>query len=232
MGSVKGVPKRRVFWCLVLFLVLFGTASWAQSVTKDILVIEGRNDNIENVLAALGFGARIDTVPADNSLMNVDFGRYKALFINCSYGSITDRPGEDLLDKVKTFVQGGGMLYVTDDSANFLKSWDAEMGYDIAYDRHSFRSGIWKTDVPDAALRAKFPAERFDADGSIVIYRSSDNGEPILDPGRATVLLRNSANPGPSNAEPFQVQAIDFRPYGSNGGRVVYTTFHNHNNPP
>jgi hypothetical protein len=216
---------------LAVLLLVFGVFGAEAASSKDLLVIEGGYDNIEGILETLGFKERMDVVP-DNPgiLVGLNFGDYKALFINCDYGKTTDRPDQALLDRVKAFVEGGGMLYVTDDSANFLKSWDTEMDYTISYDSGNFKGGNWKTTVVDAALKAAFPADRFDANGSVIIHHTSDNGEPILDPGRAAVLLKNAADPQNSSAVPGQVQAIDFKPAA--GGRVVYTTFHNHHGAP
>jgi hypothetical protein len=218
-----------VFAIMLVLLTLVSGAVAADVNGKELLVIKGYYDRIEDVLADLGFENLINLVEDDNRVMNIDFSEYTSLFMNCDYGSLTDRPSQAFLDKVKAFVHGGGMLYVTDDSANFLKNWDSEMEYVISYDYGNFRSGNWKTSVIDPALKARFPADRFDANGNILIQHTTDNGEPIVNPGKATVLLQNADNPENPNAQPGQVQAIDFRPAA--GGRVVYTTFHNHQGP-
>ncbi len=218
--------KRFGWMAAVAFFAVLAGLSQGWAATKDLLVIKGRYDRIENVLTTLGFAERTDVVPDDEAIKTMNFSSYKALFINCDYSGITDVPDQALLDKVRDYVHGGGMLYVTDDAANFLKSWDAEKGYTIQYDQGSFGVGNWKTVVADAALKAKFSSDRFDASGNIVIHHSDDNGEPILNPGSASVLLKNAAGVGNAEATADQVQAIDFRPAA--GGRVVYTTFHNH----
>lgn len=218
---------KKLGWAVAVafFAVLIGMSQgWA--ATKDLLVIKGEYDRIENVLTALGFAERMDVVPDDEAIKTMNFSNYKALFINCDYDGITDKPDQALLNKVRDYVHGGGMLYVTDDAANFLQSWDTEIGYSIIYDSDSFHSGNWETVVADAALKAKFSSDRFDASGNIIIHHTYDNGEPIVNSGSASVLLKNAANVSNTEATANQVQAIDFRP--SKGGRVVYTTFHNH----
>jgi hypothetical protein len=222
-----------VFLLALAFLLVNGDlrpAMAAPSEGADLLVIEPRfsYDKIENVLGEMGFGDRIDVVPS-GSAYNTDFEKYKALFINCDYGGNLHYPSNLMLNKIKTFVEGGGMLYITDASANVLENWETEIGYVIGGGSFS-KAGNWKTQVGDAALRTKFPQSHFDTGGSILIHHGNDNGMPILDPGAATVLLRNSASPGPSDAVPNQVQAIEFRPAA--GGRVVYTTFHAHFDNP
>jgi hypothetical protein len=208
---------------LGILLALFLMSGAAFAAGKDLLVVEGSYDNIEDVLKALGLEDRTELIPNGKSDITaaLDSGNYKALFINCGSGQ-GNTPDPDLIERVRDFVHGGGMLYVTDHAANFLEAWDAEMGYDIDYDLHDYDSGNRRTAVVDPALRAQFPPSRFDAGGSILIYHSADDGEPILDPGTATVLLRNASD----EERPDRVQAIDFKPAA--GGRVVYTTFHNH----
>ncbi len=222
--------KTRVSILLLALFIGLWLASGAFAATRDLLVIRGQYDRIEGVLSDLGFGDRMDVVADDSSVLSMNFSQYSAIFINCDYDNPTDKPDAAFLEKIKAFVHGGGMIYVTDDAANFLKNWEGEMQYTINYDSEVWGSGNWRTTVVDPALRAKFPSDRFDSNGDVVIHHSYDNGEQIVNAGRATVLLKNGSDPG-IDPDGFpvvagQVQAIDFRP--SAGGRVVYTTFHNH----
>jgi len=219
--------RRKFLFIAVVFVLAAFICSAAFAANKELLVVEGSFDKIEDVLITLGLQDRVELIGNTKAaiMRAIDSGDYKSLFINCGSGQ-TDRPDQDLVNKVRDFVHGGGMLYVTDHAANFLKPWEAEMEFIINYDRGNYSSGNWRTTVVDPALRAKFPADRFNASGDIIIHHSTDNGEPISNPGKASVLLQNAAYGSGVNFVPRQAQAIEFKPAA--GGRVVYTTFHNH----
>lgn len=113
--------------------------------SANMAVVTGAYDEIENVLAKLGFGevddyGQLDTsadydfdlidggysadavMTAEELLSDIEaMNEYDIIFINCgtSYESLLSEP--DVLANIQEYVEGGGKLYVTDLSYDYLE---------------------------------------------------------------------------------------------------------------
>jgi len=177
---------------------------------SSILVSPKGYDDVYVILAQLGFG-HAHQLPenemerlADRSFL-AQFGN---IFLNCHRAF--DSPDAEVVFAMHDFVEAGGVLYGSDWASTLIA---AAFGGEIVFSRHSGQNGIVKAKVKDASLRRALGPEvniNFDMTSWDRVERP---------PSAAQVYFYDE-----SWAHPLALQF----PYGSAGGKIVYTSYHHH----
>jgi hypothetical protein len=176
--------------------------------------VRGSFDSIQQVLTRLGFTAQ--ELKAEH-LSTVDLSTYSAVFLNCGlnesfvYDEVTP-------ERLKAFVQGGGVLYASDWAESYVQAaFPGRVGF--LEDTREGKDAVQQAVVLDEGLKRALGREQasinFDSSGWAVIDSV---------PTGTSVLVR-----GPVQTE--QGATLPDRPYmvqfQEGQGRVNYTSFHN-----
>jgi len=216
----------------------------------------GYYDEIENVLAKLGFGSvdgmgRLDeTAPFDFTLVDgseslgdeyedfedfvsdpANLAQYDIIFINCGQYEQTFFTNPTFVNNLRTYVDAGGSLYASDWAYDFVEvafpeSVDFE-GNDAQTNSAAVgESGPMTAQVSDPALATAL--------GGSTVSLNYDLPQwvvPTSAAGNARVLVTGNASA--FNYQTFQTYNVPNAPlavqfhFGQNGGSVIYTSFHN-----
>lgn len=208
------------------------------STAAKIMVVTGDWDAIENTLKKLYL--KYDTVdgktpggPNSGGTISPDavnfftnstkLNSYDVVFIDCSNTGKEnmDSYGSEISKNLKAFVAKGGSIYASDYALPYLTgTWP---GYILG--------GAWS-----ASGWSKYPGEVVDKDLAAYLGKTVVDIEYGLGPltcvtgiGPETHLFINSQKPisGCSGTQ----MMMSFQPEGETGGRVIYTTFHNDEQP-
>jgi hypothetical protein len=195
----------------------------------DIAVLQGSYDKVEELLDALGLeydlipnvGDKQEKFLASSSTL----GAYDLIFLNCGMDEDWRYSAAELVGaNIKSWVQGGGSLYASDWAFHAIEAsfpqaidfWGADAFPDEAY---GGEAGYLQADVLDATMQAVLGSNtamlNYDLSGWAVAEGAADQVEILLT-GSAPIFWTNK----PLQDAPL---AVKFE----NGGRVVFTTFHN-----
>ncbi len=177
--------------------------------------VRGSFDSIQEVLTRLGFTAQ--ELEAEQ-LSTVDLSGYSALFLNCGlddsfvYDEVTP-------ERLKAFVQGGGVLYASDWAESYVQAaFPGRVGF-RAEDTRAGQEGVQQAVVLDEGLKRALGREQasinFDSAGWAVIDSV---------PANTTVLARGPAPLTVGGTLPDRPYMVQFQ---EGQGRVNYTSFHN-----
>ena len=176
--------------------------------SAQLAYVNGSYDSIEDVVTDLGN----EITQIDGSdLANPDVtGQYGVIFINCGTNTT---PTEGIVNNLRTFVQNGGVLYVSDWASTFVEALYPD---DIETSRTGQAQEVTGTILEEDV--------RLFVDGRSEIEIAYDLGQwaRVTDLGpNATVLVEGVVNDEGNAPEPLAVLVE------RGEGRVVYTTFHN-----
>ncbi len=215
-----------------------------------VAVVTGKWDAIENTLVNLWFhfnmfdglmegadsgmpeGARLlggqeakDKFGAKKKLLD-DFD---ILFINCgdSPDWILDEMGTDVVTTLRQFVMNGNSVYISDWASVYMtRAWPAAWNGSLIRDfpGNGMKPLEVQSTVVDTDLAAYLqkPTARIDY-GLSPLTSITGTG-----PTETMVHLKGPNSAHDNDIEPFM---ISFQPYGETGGRVIYTNFHNDEQP-
>lgn len=170
-------------------------------------------DDIGKVLDNLNAGnIAWDSVPSDVSLQTLIDGNYDVLFINCSSDVKTN--GE----VIKAFVEQGGTVYASDWALDALIEAFPERN--ITYTTANPQNII--ANVTDKGLNTSTGLETIPINFNLPDWRLINS--TLQDD--VTIYINGSVKEANNNIFPL---AFSF-PYGNNGGKVFYTSFHNEAN--
>ncbi|MCM1315946.1 MAG: cellulose binding domain-containing protein [Alistipes senegalensis] len=170
-------------------------------------------DDIGKVLDNLNAGNIVwDSVPSDVSLQTLIDGNYDVLFINCSSNIKTN--GE----VIKAFVEQGGTVYASDWALDALIEAFPERN--ITYTTANSQNII--ADVADRGLNTSTGLETVPVNFNLSNWRliNSTLQEDV------NTYIKGSVKEENNDTFPL---AFSF-PYGNNGGKVFYTSFHHEAN--
>lgn len=195
----------------------------------DIAVMQGSYDKVEDLLDDLGL--KYDLIPntgdhqQDFLLSSSTMAGYDLIFLNCGMDEDWRYAASELVGaNVKAWVQGGGSLYASDWAFHAIEAsfpqaidfWGADAFPDEAY---GGESGYLEAAVIDSTMQAVLGSDsamlNYDLSGWVVAEGAAPQVEVLLT-GSAKTFWSNK----PVHDAPL---AMKFE----NGGRVVFTTFHN-----
>jgi hypothetical protein len=214
-----------------------------------VAVVTGDWDSIQNVLSGAGItdvtlydgvGQAAGGPTVTDLLTNFDtLKAYDIVFFNCGdydtgdgfshYPGLLSNP--TALNNLRSFVDGGGSLYASDWAYEFV-----EMAFPDAIDFYGTdttrnaaavgKQGPMAATVTDSALAASLGHSSVNLNYNLVQWVVASTAAP-----GTRVLVQGHAQ----GLDPATFQAVDVPnaplavqfPFGSNGGSVIYTTFHN-----
>jgi len=194
--------KSWLVYLVVLFMVVFGSLSMsvvASAEPASTLVVKGYYDRIEDILTVLSIDYHAIYL---TELASYDLKDITELYINCGSGSSLET-----IDIVKTYVEAGGNLFVSDLSYPYIEPWGLKFS-------PIGNTGNVTAKIEDPGLRG------FLEDRDEINIRYDLSGWAIItDKGPATTLL--SGNVQTIQNSPLAVM------FKAGKGNVVFTTFHN-----
>jgi len=175
--------------------------------------VRGAFDSIQTVVQRLGFTA---TQLAAADLSSASLSQYQAVLLNCG---ADDRHATEPATKsnLTSFVNGGGVLYVSDWAYSYVQSAFPGHVTFLTPDPHVGDDGEQTAEVVDEALHLALgkttAAIDFNLSGWVVIDSTPSSDELLAGP-----VMVNGASKG---AHPYAAQ------FAVGQGRVTYTSFHN-----
>lgn len=185
----------------------FASSDSTTSATPNMAVVTGMWDDIEDVLAKLGFGSVDSTghldksktfqftlFDGDNSLGSTyqDFDKlldgtvamstYDIIFINCGNDFESYLTNSAVLTRISEFVSNGGKLYVTDLSYDFIEQ--------------IFPGFLKYKDDPNSATTAGGIGDAEDGTPGITVNATINNATMQSWLGNVTVIQHDSSTPG------------------------------------
>ena len=207
-----------------------------------VAVVTGDWDNIEAILAGAGitdvtlYDGLNGTSPSDRDLLgNLDLmAEYDIIFLNCGQYESFFFTDPAYINNLRAYVDAGGSLYASDWAYDFVEvafpeSIDFDGDDNVRNAAATGDSGPLTGTVEDPALATAL------GDSSVSLnYDLPQWVVPASSAANARVLVRGTA-PATDYSNPFSPQsytvsnaplAIQFS-FGSSGGSVIYTSFHN-----
>lgn len=204
-----------------------------------VAVVTGDWDNIETILAGVGisdvtmYDGLTGQAPTDHDLIGdlALLSSYDIVFLNCGQYEADFFSNPTYVNNLRMYVDAGGSLYASDWAYDFVEiafpdSIDFE-GTDTQQNAAAVgESGPMTAQVSDPALATAL--------GDTTVSLNYDLPQwvvPTAIGGNARVLVTGNASA--FSYETFQTYNIPNAPlavqfhFGSNGGSVIYTSFHN-----
>lgn len=204
-----------------------------------VAVVTGDWDNIETILAGAGitditiYDGLNGTSPSDRDLIGdlALLSSYDIVFLNCGQYEAEFFTNPLYVNNLRMYVDAGGSLYASDWAYDFVEiafpdSVDFE-GNDAQQNAAAVgNSGPMTANVADPALATALGAQTVSLN-----YDLPQWVVPTSAAGNARVLVTGNASA--FNWSTFQTYNVPNAPlavqfhFGSNGGSVIYTSFHN-----
>ena len=204
-----------------------------------VAVITGDWDNIEAILADVGitdvtlYDGLNGTSPSDRDLLGnaTLMAEYDIIFINCGQYESFFFTDPNYLNNIRGYVDAGGSLYASDWAYDFVEvSFPESIDFDgddnVRNAAATGESGPLTATVEDPALATAL------GESSVSLnYDLPQWVIPANAAGNSRVLVRGNASA--FNYMTFQTYSVNNAPlavqfhFGSNGGSVIYTSFHN-----
>ena len=204
-----------------------------------VAVITGDWDNIEVILAGAGitdvtmYDGLNGTSPSDRDLLSdlSLMSSYDIIFINCGQYEANLFTDTNIVNNLRLYVDGGGSLYASDWAYDFVEvafpeSIDFDGDDNVRNAAATGESGPLTGSVTDPALATALGTDTVNLQYDLpqwVVPTAAANNSRVLVQGNASAF----------NYSTFQTYNIPNAPlavqfhFGSNGGAVIYTSFHN-----
>ena len=204
-----------------------------------VAVVTGDWDSIEDILAGAGitdvtlYDGLNNTSPSDSDLLSNanTMAGYDIIFLNCGQYPASFFTNATIINNLRSYVDAGGSLYASDWAYDFVEiafpdSIEFE-GNDSQQNAAAVgESGPMTANVSDPALATAL--------GDTTVSLNYDLPQwvvPTSAGGNARVLVTGNASAfNYSNFQTYNIPnaalAVQFH-FGSNGGSVIYTSFHN-----
>ncbi len=211
-----------------------------------VAVVTGEFDHVGTLLTDLGID--FDTYSGTNGdyldlLEDAEMmSEYDIIFFNCgmSFGWLSDP--EDVVANLRAYVADGGSVYASDWAYGIVEAaWPAAVdfiGTDRVWDPNNWDGSsdispylgavtAVDADVVDSVMRGAIGSSTarvvFDLDAWVAIEAPGTSGAPLL---TATVPVYNS-----DFSSTYQIQDVPLAVRSEPGGTVIYTAFHNDQQP-
>jgi len=204
-----------------------------------VAVVTGDWDNIETILAGVGisdvtmYDGLTGQAPTDHDLIGdlALLSSYDIVFLNCGQYEADFFSNPTYVNNLRMYVDAGGSLYASDWAYDFVEiAFPDSIGFEGTDTQQNAaavgESGPMTAQVSDPALATAL------GDTSVSLnYDLPQWVVPTAIGGNARVLVTGNASA--FSYETFQTYNIPNAPlavqfhFGSNGGSVIYTSFHN-----
>lgn len=184
--------------------------------SKDLAVVLGSYDSIEEIVIDLGYESYLDTLNAGQLSKSSTLENYSIVFINCGSGGSATLP-DDRVSALRDYINNGGTLYVSDLEQDYAE--------EIFPGTASFKNNTSTQTV--AANISSNDLQKFVGKSSVDIKYDFSSWERVVSTSDTTsyptpeTLLSGQPKELNSGTEPLAIT------YDTGPGRFVYTTFHN-----